>query len=90
MARSTLFQYASLSVVVLLASPLSADEAPAENLSLVQVVAIGDGANDIPMLLKAGLGIAIHAKEKVQKKAKYRINFGPMTFALSYMNNETL
>jgi phosphoserine phosphatase len=66
------------------------DLAAKENLSLVQVVAIGDGANDIPMLLKAGLGIAIHAKEKVQKKAKYRINFGPMTFALSYMNNETL
>lgn len=61
-----------------------------ENLTLDQVVAIGDGANDIPMLLKAGLGIAIHAKEKVQKDAKYRINFGPMTSALSFMNNETL
>lgn len=61
-----------------------------ENLTLDQVVAIGDGANDIPMLLKAGLGIAIHAKEKVQKDAKYRINFGPMTSALSFMNYEAL
>ena len=61
-----------------------------ENLTLEQVVAIGDGANDIPMLLKAGLGIAIHAKEKVQKTAHYRINFGPMTHALSFMNHETL
>lgn len=61
-----------------------------ENLSLDQVVAIGDGANDIPMLLKAGLGIAIHAKVKVQKSANYRINFGPMTNALSYMNNEAV
>ena len=60
--------------------------AQSENLNLDQVVAIGDGANDIPMLLKAGLGIAIHAKEKVQKSAKFRINFGPMTSALSYMN----
>ena len=66
------------------------DLAKKENLTLDQVVAIGDGANDIPMLLKAGLGIAIHAKEKVQKDAKYRINFGPMTSALSFMNNETL
>lgn len=66
------------------------DLAAKENLSLDQVVAIGDGANDIPMLLKAGLGIAIHAKEKVQKNAKYRINYGPMTMALSYMNNEAV
>jgi phosphoserine phosphatase len=66
------------------------DLAAKENLTLDQVVAIGDGANDIPMLLKAGLGIAIHAKEKVQKNANYRINFGPMTSALSFMNNETL
>jgi len=66
------------------------DLAAKEKLSLDQVVAIGDGANDIPMLLKAGLGVAIHAKEKVQKNANYRINFGPMTSALSFMNNETL
>ncbi len=60
--------------------------AQTEGLSLNEIVTIGDGANDIPMLLKAGLGIAIHAKEKVQKVAKYRINFGPMTHALSFMN----
>lgn len=54
--------------------------------SLNEIVAIGDGANDIPMLLKAGLGIAIHAKEKVQKTAHFRINFGPMTHALAFMN----
>lgn len=57
-----------------------------EGIKLDQVVAIGDGANDIPMLLKAGLGIAIHAKEKVQLTARHRINFGPMTHALGYMN----
>jgi phosphoserine phosphatase len=67
-----------------------AELAAKENLTLDQVVAIGDGANDIPMLLKAGLGIAIHAKEKVQKNAKYRINYGAMTSALCFMNNETL
>ncbi len=57
-----------------------------ENLKLSEVVAIGDGANDIPMLLKAGLGIAVHAKEKVQLASPHRINFGPMTHALGYMN----
>jgi phosphoserine phosphatase len=61
-----------------------------ENLTMDQVMAIGDGANDIPMLLKAGLGIAIHAKEKVQQATYYHINFGPMTHALSYMNHEAL
>jgi phosphoserine phosphatase len=66
------------------------DLAAQEGLSLDQVVAIGDGANDIPMLLKAGLGIAIHAKIKVQKTANYRINFGTMTSALSFMNYEAL
>lgn len=62
------------------------DLAQKESLKLTQVVAIGDGANDIPMLLKAGLGIAVNAKEKVQLAARHRINFGPMTHALGYMN----
>jgi phosphoserine phosphatase len=61
-----------------------------EGLPLEAVAAIGDGANDIPMLLKAGLGVAVHAKEKVQKIANYRLNFGPMTHILSFMNDENL
>lgn len=66
------------------------DLALKENLALEQVVAIGDGANDIPMLLRAGLGIAIHAKEQVQKMANYKLNFGPMTNILSFMQHEAL
>lgn len=45
-----------------------------ENLDLQQVIAVGDGANDLPMLNIAGLGIAFHAKPKVKKNAKQSIS----------------
>ena len=40
-----------------------------ENLRLEQTIAVGDGANDLPMLDAAGLGIAFHAKPKVRASA---------------------
>ncbi len=45
-----------------------------EGITLDQVVAIGDGANDLPMLGKAGLGIAFNAKARVREQADYHIN----------------
>ncbi|MCF6242920.1 MAG: phosphoserine phosphatase SerB [Bacteroidales bacterium] len=45
-----------------------------EDIHLEQVVAIGDGANDLPMLNVAGLGIAFHAKQKVKENAKNSIS----------------
>lgn len=45
-----------------------------ENIQLEQAVAVGDGANDLPMLNLAGLGIAYHAKPKVQANARQSIN----------------
>lgn len=45
-----------------------------ESVSLDQVIAIGDGANDLPMLGKAGLGIAFNAKKTVREAAKYSIS----------------
>jgi phosphoserine phosphatase len=48
--------------------------AQGEGISLDQVIAIGDGANDLPMLSRAGLGIAFHAKEVVRRKADYAIH----------------
>lgn len=45
-----------------------------ENISLEQVIAVGDGANDLPMLNVAGLGIAFRAKPIVQKNAKQALS----------------
>ena len=45
-----------------------------ENIDLAQAVAVGDGANDLPMLNLAGLGIAFHAKPKVQATARQSIS----------------
>ena len=47
-----------------------------EGITLSQVIAIGDGANDLPMLGRAGLGIAFNAKARVREQADYHINQG--------------
>jgi len=56
-----------------------------ENISLEQVVAIGDGANDLPMLATAGLGIAFHAKDIVRRQAQNHMSHGPMTSILYFL-----
>ncbi|OIQ16462.1 MAG: phosphoserine phosphatase SerB [Bacteriovorax sp. MedPE-SWde] len=56
-----------------------------ENISIEQVVAIGDGANDLPMLSQAGLGIAFHAKDIVKRKAQNHMSHGPMTSILYFL-----
>jgi phosphoserine phosphatase len=48
--------------------------AGAENIALQQTIAVGDGANDLPMLAAAGLGIAFHAKPAVAKSARHKIS----------------
>lgn len=45
-----------------------------EDIHLEQVIAVGDGSNDLPMLKIAGLGIAFHAKPKVKASAKHSIS----------------
>ena len=48
-----------------------------EGIELEQTIAIGDGANDLPMLSRAGLGVAYHAKPVVKESASHAIsNFG--------------
>ncbi|RIX97598.1 phosphoserine phosphatase SerB [Aureimonas flava] len=45
-------------------------------------IAVGDGANDLPMILAAGTGVAIHAKPAVAAKAPHRIDHGDLTALL--------
>lgn len=48
--------------------------AQVEKVDIAQTIAVGDGANDLPMLSIAGLGIAFHAKPKVAANARQSIN----------------
>jgi phosphoserine phosphatase len=75
------------------ALPILGKEAKVESLhrickthgiELNDTIAVGDGANDIPMLLEAGMGVALHAKPKVQEQAPFVINHGDLT-ALLYL-----
>ena len=47
--------------------------AQVEKVNLAQTIAVGDGANDLPMISEAGLGIAFHAKPRVVANAKQSI-----------------
>jgi phosphoserine phosphatase len=49
-----------------------------------EAIAVGDGANDLPMLLAAGIGVALHAKPRVQAECEVRVNHGDLT-ALLYL-----
>jgi len=53
-------------------------------LTEADVIAVGDGANDLGMLARAGMGVALHAKPAVAAECDVRINFGDLT-ALLYV-----
>ncbi|MGE4327495.1 MAG: phosphoserine phosphatase SerB [Pseudodonghicola sp.] len=53
-------------------------------LSEAEVIAVGDGANDLGMLGRAGTGVALHAKPAVAAECDVRVNFGDLT-ALLYI-----
>ncbi|QLB20496.1 phosphoserine phosphatase SerB [Vespertiliibacter pulmonis] len=55
-----------------------------------QWVAVGDGANDLVMLQVASLGVALHAKPKVQAQAKNVVNFGDLTALIVLLNAKNL
>jgi phosphoserine phosphatase len=60
------------------------EHAGARRLEPEETLAVGDGANDLPMLLDAGLGVAYHAKPSVRRQARARIDHGDLT-ALLYL-----
>jgi len=64
-----------------------------EGLSMEQVIAVGDGANDLPMLRLAGLGIAFRAKPLVRQSARQSIStmgLDGILFLLGVRDRETL
>lgn len=60
------------------------------NIPANQWVAAGDGANDLPMLKTARLGVALHAKPKVQEQAKFVVNFADLTAILLLLNAQSI
>lgn len=59
-----------------------AEERERLGLSVAETLAVGDGANDIPMIEAAGLGVAYHAKQKAADAADARIVHGDLTALL--------
>lgn len=51
-------------------------------LTQTDVIAVGDGANDLGMLGRSGTGVALHAKPSVAAECDVRINFGDLTAVL--------
>ncbi len=57
-------------------------------LDTADAIAVGDGANDVAMLIEAGMGVALHARPHVQEASLIRINHGDLT-ALLYLQGYT-
>jgi phosphoserine phosphatase len=84
----------------LVAEPILGREAKLETLlelrtqlqlAPTDTLAVGDGANDIPMIVAAGLGVAYHGKPKVKEAAAASVDHGDLTallFAQGYKREE--
>lgn len=57
-------------------------EAAGHGIPLSATLAVGDGANDIPMIEAAGLGVAYHAKPKTEAAAAAAVRYGDLTALL--------
>jgi len=55
------------------------------NIPIEQTIAIGDGANDLPMIETAGMGIAFHAKPRVRELAPYALSRGGLDRTLDLL-----
>ena len=61
------------------------------SVPLHQSMAVGDGANDLPMLKAAGIGVAFHAKPAVASRSRWRLDHADLTgllYAQGYRRNE--
>jgi phosphoserine phosphatase len=84
------------------ASPIVTGESKRETLftlaanygvALEEAMAVGDGANDLPMLAAAGIGIAFHAKPAVASSARWRLDHADLTgllYAQGYRGDEII
>jgi phosphoserine phosphatase len=71
---------------------LLAEIAEKEHIGSEQVIAVGDGANDLPMLSRAGLGVAFHAKPLVKESAQHSlssIGLDGILYLIGFRDRET-
>ena len=68
-------------------SELLQEIAAREGISEQQTIAIGDGANDLPMLNTAGLGVAYHAKPLVRQQTRYALNVSGLDGVLNWFES---
>jgi len=61
------------------------EQAEVHSIPVSQTIAIGDGANDLPMIGAAGMGIAFHAKPRVRELAPYAISSGGLDRVLDLL-----
>lgn len=69
------------------------EQAARHHIPLARTLAVGDGANDVPMLQAAGLGVAFHAKPAVKAAVRARIDHGGLTgllYAQGYRAEEII
>ena len=60
-----------------------------EHIAQERIIVVGDGANDLLMMQQGGLGIAYHAKPKVQEQARYLINYGNLSAIVALLSLAT-
>ncbi|HLG89685.1 MAG TPA: phosphoserine phosphatase SerB [Alphaproteobacteria bacterium] len=67
------------------------EQAGRDHIPLAETLAVGDGANDVPMLLAAGLGVAFHAKATVRAQVRVRVDhcgLDALLYAQGYRSEE--